>query len=182
MRMLIDQDGVLADFDAKLFEDLAGVVDWPPRALAREARFCTDFVTRRERKIIRAYIEETDYFRHLPVIDGAKEGIAKLLELGHDLWVCTKPLEANKTCATDKMAWINEHFPELHDKVIIAPNKGLIKGDILLDDCIKEEWLGVAEWRPIHYSYPHNAMKPGLRFTWADDVRLLESYGGITYR
>ena len=174
MRILIDMDGVLADFDGGLFTATADFIEWPEEALARTRRFCTDYLGKREAKAVRAFIEKTDFFRDLPVIPGARLVVEDLLERGHDLWVCSKPLEANPWCANSKMAWIEEHFPELSGKVILAPNKGMIAGDVLLDDAIKERDIAGASWVPVHYTYPHNADRHGHRFTWADGATALE--------
>ena len=168
MRVLLDMDGVLADFDAQLFEELEGTIVWPAEALRREARFCTDFLPRRERLIVREHIETTAFFSRLPVVEGAVEGVRDLYEAGHDLWVCSKPLEANPWCASDKMGWIEEHFPDLVGKVILSPNKSMIKGDVLLDDAHKPSGFGVADWVPVWYPYPHNRAEGRVYFRWGD--------------
>jgi len=167
IRILLDMDGVLADFDAKLFADTAEVIQWPSEALRRTRRFCTDHLpSNQERRYVRRHIETTPFFRDLPVIEGARKGVRELEEMGFDLWVVSKPLESNPTCASDKYAWVADHFPTLAGKVILTPDKSLIHGGILLDDAIKDRERALASWTPVHYSYPHNAAKTGYRFTW----------------
>jgi len=178
MRILLDMDGVLADFDAGVFRDLPDM-PWPVEAYERGERYCTDYLAKPERKAVRRHIEETHFFRHLPVIDGAAEGVESLFTKGHDLWVCTKPLEANPWCANDKMAWIAEHFPDLVGRVIVAPRKSMIHGDLLLDDAHRSDDLREATYCPVWYRYPHNYKADRLFFTWADSVELLESYAGL---
>lgn len=174
MKLLLDMDGVLADFDAGVFRDIPNV-DWPQEAYDRHQRWCTDYLPRSQRRTVRRHIEETHFFRHLPVIPGAVDGVCELMARGHDVWVCTKPLEANPWCANDKMAWIDEHFPILHGRVIIAPRKSMIHGDLLLDDCHKDADLEECSYLPVWYSYPHNDYG-SPRFTWDDPVTLLEDY------
>lgn len=180
MKILLDMDGVLADFDAALFRDTAHFIDWPQVSLNREHRFCTDVLSSRNAKRVRRFIEETPFFRDLPVIPGAKEGVDAMLSAGWDVWVCSKPLEANATCASDKMEWIKRHFPELVGKVILAPKKSMVKGDILLDDAHKPADFHEASWLPVWYPYPHNmngspAFDRRLYWHWGFPISVLET-------
>ena len=168
-------DGVLADFDQCVFDAALGV-DFPEAALRREARFCTDFLSKRGRARVRTYIESGHFFRGLPLVPGALEGVAGLEAAGHDLWVCSKPLEANPHCASDKMGWIEEHFPSLVGKVILAPKKSMIKGDVLLDDAHKVRDFHEASWVPVWYPYPHNFNVDRAYWSWGDPVEDLVRY------
>ena len=174
LTILVDLDGVLADFDGALFSDTADFIDWPDEALSRSRRFCTDYLNRREAKVVRRYIEETRFFRDLPLIPGAQGGVKELEELGHDLWICTKPLEANPWCASDKMAWVADHFPSLAKKVILAPDKSMVKGDILLDDAHKPFQRVIAPWVPVWYPYLHNQEEGRSYWKWGQDPAILE--------
>jgi 5'(3')-deoxyribonucleotidase len=176
MRILLDMDGVLADFDAQLWDETRLTVAWPEEAFLRGRRFCTDYLSSNaDRALIRRHIESTGFFWRLPVIAGAQEGVAALEDAGADVWVVSKPLTASESCASDKYSWVAEHFPSLREKVILAPNKSLVQGTILLDDAIKDREEEVAEWAAVHYSYAHNLDKVGYKFTWAEGAdRLLK--------
>jgi len=165
-RILLDMDGVLADLDGKLFRDTASVIQWPEEALKRNRRYCTDYLEEREARIVRDHIESTRFFRTLPVISGARQGVRELERMGFDLWVVSKPLPADYFSPSDKVAWIKDHFPTLARKVILTQDKSLVDGTILLDDAIKTREAAVASWAPVHYAYPHNSHKEGYRFTW----------------
>src|SRR5690606_26027440 len=92
----------------------------------------------------------------LPVTPGAQEGVDALMAVGVDVWVCTKPLEVNPTCRDEKGAWLREHFPMLEKRLIIAPDKSLVMGDILLDDAPSLEWARRATWMPVVFDAPFN--------------------------
>ena len=89
-----------------------------------------------------------------------------------DVWVCTKPLKTSMTCASDKVRWINEHFPVLAARMIIAPDKSMIRGDVLLDDHIKPEQAARAAWFPVTFAQPYN-QDAAYRWSWGDPVEAL---------
>tara|TARA_R110000851_G_scaffold179363_2_gene326428 strand:- start:87 stop:536 length:450 start_codon:yes stop_codon:yes gene_type:complete len=52
-----------------------------------------------------------------------------------DVYILTAPSVMNPLCYTEKMLWIKKWFGmEMVNKLIISPNKGLNKGDYLIDD------------------------------------------------
>ena len=140
-------------------------------------RFMTEHIRdRRERKIAQKMIEEPGWFAELPVTPGAIEGVAELVE-AFDVWLCTKPMESNPTCHGDKANWIKRYFPDLHDRLMIVPDKSMVHGDILIDDAPKVEWLDHATWSPIIFRTPFNG--PGSdwghlpSWTWGDPIDIL---------
>lgn len=179
--LLLDQDGPLADFDQRywdLCESMGFDLDIRDLSDTRRRRFMEGNITNKEhRKLARTYIESghNRWFHDLPVTPGAIEGVARLLERSDiDVWVCTKPLEANDRCRDDKGLWIKRHFPELEHKLILAPDKSMVLGDVLLDDAPKIKWLPKAVWEPVVFSTPFNGPGSewaGLRhWTWGDPI------------
>lgn len=176
--LLLDMDGPLASFDSAGYEmcDRLNLDVLVPR-MERTARYFTDHLSHEHRAVARAEIETPGWFRSLPVVEGAKEGVAELIASGIDVWVCTKPLEENPTCRDEKAAWLAEHFPRLERKLIITPDKSLIHGAVLLDDAPKIEWLARASWLPVIFPEPFNG--PGSewgglpRWTWGDPIERL---------
>jgi len=78
-------------------------------------------------------------YRHLPLLAGAADAIARAEELGLDPWGLTKIPAVNPYSATEKLLWTQELLPKLHDKVIISPDKGAVgtPRDFLVDDMPK---------------------------------------------
>lgn len=177
--LLLDQDGPLADFDLA-FWDACQVADIPMNITSLEdegrKRFMSDNVLAGHHRRSRKLVEAQGWFENLPIVDGAQDGVA-ILEQHFDVWICTKPLEANPWCRDEKAAWIRRFFPHLEEKLILAPDKGMVRGAILLDDAIKLKWLSHAEWHPVVFPTVFNgedSVWEGLdRWTWGDPIEKL---------
>ena len=122
-RIFIDMDGVLVDLGAEFDKWF----DEHPNLLHK-------------------YKHSPDHipgiFRDPKPYDGAIEGLRKLEEK-YDVWILTKPSTRNLNCYTEKAKWIYDHFgQDIVDKLIICPDKALLKGDYLIDDKIWSDFEG----------------------------------------
>ena len=113
--IFIDMDGTIADF--------VGAIE---RVVESPAEKCHEAL-------------EKGFYRNLKVIKGAQEAVA-LLEKHFDVYIATKPKNANPHCIPEKLEWIEEHFPSLRKKVFFTPNKDLLRGYALIDD--HKKWSG----------------------------------------
>lgn len=168
-------DGPLADFDSAFFNMVTQrgwEVDIPAVGAPGQKRFMTDNMPHTvQRNAARIMVESSRWFLHLPVTEGAKEGVEELMEY-FDVYVCTKPLERNDTCRDDKYRWMMRHFPALAHKLLIMPNKSWCYADILLDDAPK---LGDHHvWQPAIFPTAFNgegSKWEGLpRWGWGDPI------------
>lgn len=178
--LLLDQDGPLAAFDDHVWSrgtdqgwafDIEGVHQ-------QANRYLSDHLpSGDERDACREMCAAPGWFRDLPVVPGSQEGVEVLLERGIDVWVCTKPMESNPTCASDKQWWVEKHFPALARRVIVTPNKGMVVGDVLLDDAPMPSWFEYACWDPMIYQYGYNGGGSRWgdvpRFTWDMPIEVL---------
>jgi 5'(3')-deoxyribonucleotidase len=74
------------------------------------------------------------FFFDLEPIDGAIEGMNTLMTK-YDVWILTRPSIKNTNCYTEKAEWIKKYFGEdMLFKLILCPDKSLVKGDFLIDD------------------------------------------------
>lgn len=176
--LLLDMDGPLADFDIHFWERCQELgykfdIDHPSE---QRHRFLTEHIpNRRERAKARGMVNAAGWFSELPITPGAQEGVPQLLE-HFEVWVCTKPLEINPTCLNDKQTWIQKYFPMLDRRMITAPDKSMIHGDILLDDAPKFKWFNTATWKPVIFDLPFNQSESYehlARWTWNDSVENL---------
>ena len=106
--------------------------------------------------------------------DGAVEGLNRLWQVA-EVWICTKPLEVNPTCRDDKAKWLETYFGEdWLDRLIITPNKSMVRGDILLDDAPHIDWLEHAVWHSVIFPTTWNdegSKWAGMpRWGWDQDV------------
>nr|BFD64806.1 5'-3'-deoxyribonucleotidase [Bdellovibrio sp. HM001] len=83
------------------------------------------------------------FFRNLQPIEGAVSAIRSFLNNEHlDVYILTKPVYDSPHSYSEKVEWIREYFPALLSKMVMAQDKGLIRGDYLIDDSLhwKEPW------------------------------------------
>lgn len=168
MIFLVDMDGPLAGFNEHFFLRCGERGYELDCTLADQThKFATSHIKDvTVRAAARSMVYEDGWFAQLPVVPGAVQGMNALAEIG-DVWICTKPLEANRTCRDDKARWIVEYLGvEWERKIIIAPDKSMVVGNILLDDGPHLEWYERATWHPVIFDAPFN--RTGQ---WADDDR-----------
>jgi len=69
-------------------------------------------------------------------IPGAIEAVRRIISMGFEVWIATKPPTGIPYAYSDKAAWVLRHIPELKRRIIITHDKGLLgdKGDFLVDD------------------------------------------------
>ena len=69
--------------------------------------------------------------RALPNAKASMEFLAKYF----DVWILTRPSVMNPLCYTEKRVWVEENLGmEWCHKLILCPDKSLMKGDYLIDD------------------------------------------------
>lgn len=169
LRILIDQDAVIADWGAgfdrpleRYGDDAAGI----PRSAEQPVWDLNQDRTPREREIIAEVMTEPGFYGQLDPIPGAHDALHWLVDSGHDVRIVSSPYITNPTCASDKMNWIVEHYgTEWADRLILTTDKTVVRGDVLIDD--KPTITGSAhpEWRHIifgHYAYNKAVARPRL--------------------
>ncbi len=108
MKILIDLDGVLADFVNGLEEK---------QLTAEEVKSLPGF-----------YLE-------LKLVKNAFWAISELEEMGFDLFICSSSPTENPLAYQEKFLWIERNFGrKFHRKIIFTHRKDLINADFLIDD------------------------------------------------
>ncbi len=75
-----------------------------------------------------------DFWTKLNPIPGAINAVNELRKLS-EVYILTAPSVKNPSSYSGKRIWIEKYFDESFcHKLIICPNKGLLKGDLLIDD------------------------------------------------
>jgi 5'-nucleotidase len=171
MLILIDQDGVLADFD-KAFHAAWEALDHPHPAVPPSER--RTFYVRDDYPVhLRATVEEIytsqSFFRNLPPIEGAIEAVRELLALGHDVRICTSPLNQYRHCVLEKYEWVEQHLGVdfVNHRMIVTKDKTLVHGDILVDDKPCVTGVRNPDWWHVVFDQPYNRHVGGARMTWA---------------
>lgn len=74
------------------------------------------------------------FYLGLKPIDRAIWWLNKLTEY-YDVWILTRPSIKNPLCYIEKRVWVEQHLGmPFCEKLIICPEKGLLRGDYLVDD------------------------------------------------
>lgn len=82
---------------------------------------------------------EQGFFANLQPVPGALVAVRKLHHSGmFDIHVLTQPLAESPVSYMEKAQWIWKWFPELGLKINMTQDKGLFKGDFLIDDNAKK--------------------------------------------
>lgn len=74
------------------------------------------------------------FYLNLEPIPSALFAVEQLKDK-YDVWILTKPSYRNINSYTEKALWIQNHLgTDMVDKLIMSPDKSLVKGDYLIDD------------------------------------------------
>lgn len=108
------------------------------------------------------------FFLDLKPLEGAIEGM-KTLQTKYSVYILTRPSIKNTNCYTEKAEWVKKYLgEEMLEKMIICPDKSLVKGDYLIDD---DNRHGQIEFEGDHIHFGKDE-----RFkTWAQVVDYLMS-------
>lgn len=81
---------------------------------------------------------QLDFFRKLEPLENAIESVNELMKSDYyDVYFLTAPSLFNPLCYTEKCLSIKDYFGQAGvNKLIISPNKALLRGDYLIDDRI----------------------------------------------
>ena len=91
------------------------------------------------------------FYENLELISLAKDSIW-WLNKNFDVWFATAPSVFNPLCYTEKRNSIEKHFGhEFLEKLIIIPDKSLLKGDYLIDDKLFGKGQDKFEGKLIHF-------------------------------
>ena len=168
--ILIDQDGVLADFERGFYAAWqASGHTHPVLPLAqRRSFYVRDDYPAALRAEVEAIYTAPGFYRDLPLIDGAVEALTALLEQGHDVRICTSPLNQYRNCVPEKYEWVERHLgAEFVTRMIVSKDKTIVRGDVLVDDNPRVTGACQASWRHVLFDQPYNRQVQAPRMTWA---------------
>lgn len=162
-RVLLDVDGVLADFVGpalSLVEEATG------RKYTREDVTAFDFaaslgLSLAEAALVKKAISyRANWWSTLPVIDGAIDGVERLRSVS-DVYVLTSPWNSCPTWLHEREGWLKKHFGIPHSHILVGSAKHLVAGDMLVDDKTEtlREWSrlhGHLGGRAVQWQTPHN--------------------------
>lgn len=168
--ILVDMDGVLCDWQAKFDELLS--THYPhipvlPRDQLTVFKSQSLYPVEHQAEIAEMMNRE-GFYRTLDMVDGAAEAMWEMSE-DYEVFICTAPYVTNETCASEKMAWVEQYLGEgWKERMIITSDKTLARGDILIDDKPEIKGAMVPVWKHIVFDATYNRHVPSRIDRWAD--------------
>lgn len=174
--VLIDMDGVLADFDGATHAHLQTPEVNIPLQPRQNFYFRDDYIDTAHVDVINKLHASEHFFRNLPPIEGALEGWNQIQDLGYHPRICSSPLHTNEWCKDEKLEWIKQHLGEAAmQDAIIDSKKELYEGIALIDDRPHIKNGDQAAWRHIVFDAPYNQQSSAeLRLHGWQDTSLPE--------
>lgn len=100
-----------------------------------------------------AIIQRPGFFRSLPPIRGAIEGVRELMRRGHEVRFCSAP--CGPRSLFEKFEWLHHWFgPETAQRAFLCYEKHWLRADLLIDD--KPETLAAWDGFSATIEYPYN--------------------------
>lgn len=176
--ILVDMDGVLADFETRFLEDFRKKFPHHPYVPLgkREMFYLEENYPEGLEKDIETVFSTPGFFENLDIIPGSKEALAKMKALGHEVYICTSPVSKYENCILEKYHWVSKNLGyEWTKKMIVTKDKTLVFGDILIDDKPEHTGLKKPVWKHVLFEALYNKhVKTKLRITWENWEKILE--------
>ncbi|XP_077130423.1 5'(3')-deoxyribonucleotidase, mitochondrial [Ranitomeya variabilis] len=189
LRVLVDMDGVLADFEGGFLKKYRAQYPKEPYIDLNNRR---GFWVSEQYENLKPGLSEKaisiweakNFFLDLDPIDGAVEAFKEMSNLPNtDVFICTSPIKRFKFCPYEKYAWVEKHFGhEFLEQIILTRDKTVVSADLLIDD--RPDIMGAEpnpSWEHILFTACHNrhllVTSPNRRLqSWRNDWKgLLDS-------
>lgn len=172
IRILLDCDGVLADFVAGVNRVLVGAGH--DAIVPTTFRF---FDGHPAKETILAALRTPEFWYDLEPIPGAVDAVTRMAEGDNEILVVTASWESCTGWENARRGWLMRHFGIEQDRVLVVPGKRkhLVRGDVFVDD--KQETVLAWEAHTVHgraylFDQPYNReWTEEQRVRGADTVR-----------
>lgn len=170
MKILVDMDDVLADFEGEFFRIYRQKHPDKPYILPEDRRLfrLTEEYPKNTAPYVKGVYLAPGFIKNLPPIAGGLDALLEMEEKGHQVMICTSPLYDYENCVLEKFEWMDRYLgKEWSSKIILTKDKTLVKGDILIDDKPLITGKCTPEWEHVLYTKPYNQhIADKRRLTW----------------
>jgi 5'-nucleotidase len=179
MAILVDMDGPLANFEEHFYNMSLKVMnrDLVVTPENRVSRNVEDDYPSNVSAQIRRIMYAPNFFSTIPPVEAGLSALKEMLKMGLNPIICTAPLYGSTSCAMEKLMWVEKYLGrEWVDRVVIARDKTLVKGLVLIDDNVQKGAM-TPHWIPLLYDQPHNIKETGFDRirnweNWQDTISL----------
>ncbi len=166
MRVLVDMDGVLADFERGFLTIWRTRYPEKPYIPIEDRRvfYIRDQYPDAFTPLIMEIQYEPGFIRGLPPIPGAIDAMEAMVEAGIEVFICSSPFTQYRNCVLEKYEWVDAHLGKAWiDRVMLAKDKTLVKGDMLIDDRPIVRGIAEPSWEHVIFNQPYNRDQRGKR-------------------
>lgn len=135
MKLLIDQDQVICKWTERVIEWFNQ--DYGTNVKREDVKHwnLSEFLGPQGRDFMRSCMRWPEFYTRLDEVEGAVDGIKKLIADGHEVRIVTAVPKSAGIAYHGKQQWIRDHMPFFNlDNFFAIQKKNEVKGDLLLDD------------------------------------------------
>ncbi|RMD45993.1 hypothetical protein D6829_00705 [Candidatus Pacearchaeota archaeon] len=169
--ILVDMDGVIADYVGGIERELSHAgIDPIPRSMM--TRYDFSVYSKEAQEFIEEIPQRRGFFYSLKPVEGALEGVIEL-STQDEVFICSAPKISSRYCHSEKSEWIKNHLgKEFCKRLILAKDKTLVMGDILLDDRPDVFGIAVPKWKQVLFRQPWNShIQEMPSFSWSEGIK-----------
>lgn len=152
-RILVDIDGTLNDFQNHFFDTLDNMGYNYDYSKSSDYHMERGIKTKKPKEVLDLVFSSDIFWKSLPVLEGAKEGLL-YLNNNYDVMIATTPWNDHNKGV--KLEWMIKEFPFIEPKqVIFCHDKWELAGDIIIEDkpdtilkCSKKGMITITKTQP----------------------------------
>lgn len=133
MIILLDMDGVMADWNTPLLEQYNFLTN--EGVTIDQIKSVKTYKWVKDPMTMKRLCEAPGFVRNLPPMDGAIEAVEELHKKGHDICFVSNATNCLSS-AHEKREWLRFHFSKVWQiaPLVLTQQKFRVRGDVLLDD------------------------------------------------
>jgi len=172
MRILVDMDNVLTDFEGAMLAEFRRRHPELPYVQVedRNSFNLKDQYLEEHVELLKEIYHSPGFFRSLPLVKGGIESLKEMKEEGHHVFICTASLKKYENCVLEKYQWVEENLGrDWTINTILTRDKTIIDADYLIDDRVVTG-IKTPTWNQILFDRPFNSHIEGMRRLkkWSD--------------